>query len=139
MGFFNKNNNKKLTGRGRHEEVDLQKKIISANYTPIDYQHTATFARYIANPLDDERKTVKPMNLDAYNKGWRDTAIQADSKLEISCGKTQFINHMSVIKKIIDLQKGEIKRAQEIKEKLKTDLEECVSEIDRINAIQDLA
>lgn len=139
MGFFKKDATKKQTGRGRHKEVDLQKKIASANYTPIDYQHTGAFVRFCANPLEEERKTVKPMNLDHYNTGWRDASFQADSKLEISYGKTQFINHISAIKKIIDLQKGEIKRTLEIKERLKEDLDECVSELERIKAIKDLA
>lgn len=139
MAFTRKEGNKKISGKERNKDIDLQKKIVSANYTPADYQHTDAFVRYSANPLDDERKTVKPMNLDAYNKGWRNGAIKADSKLEISSGKTQFVNHISVIKKIIDLQKGEIKRAQETREKLKKDLEECVAKIESVKAIQDLS
>ena len=131
MKFFN-NPKTNISGRGRHEDVQLRKKINAANYTPVDYVHSTEFLRLAINPIELERQIVQRMNLDEYNEGWRDAAIEADSAAELAVGKKQYVNHILVIKDIIDLQNGEIERCELVKQQLKTDYDKYCAELRRL-------
>ena len=136
LDFFKKKESN-TSGRGRHEDVQLRKTIESANYTPVDYVHTPEYVRAVANTIEDEKQIVKSMNLDDLNAGWREPLIESDSAAEISFGKRQFINHVTAIEDIIDLQNGELTRCSLIKNQLESDYKRCGTELESLYSLKE--
>ena len=136
LDFFKKKESN-TSGRGRHEDVQLRKTIESANYTPVDYVHTPEYVRAVANTIEDEKQIVKSMKLDDLNEGWREPLIESDSAAEISFGKRQFINHLTAIEDIIDLQNGELTRCSLIKNQLESDYRRCSTELDSLYSLKE--
>ncbi len=136
LDFFKKKESN-TSGRGRHEDVQLRKTIESANYTPVDYVHTPEYVRAVANTIEDEKQIVKSMKLDDLNEGWREPLIESDSAAEISFGKRQFINHLTAIEDIIDLQNGELTRCSLIKNQLESDYKRCGTELESLYSLKE--
>ena len=136
MKLFNKPKDS-TSGRGRHEDVQLRKIITPANYTPVDYVHTPEYVMAVTNTIEDEKQIVKSMNLDDLNAGWREPLIESDSAAEISFGKRQFINHVTAIEDIIDLQNGELTRCSLIKNQLESDYRRCSTELDSLYSLKE--
>ena len=136
LDFFKKKESN-TSGRGRHEDVQLRKTIESANYTPVDYVHTPEYVRAVANTIEDEKQIVKSMKLDDLNEGWREPLIESDSAAEISFGKRQFINHVTAIEDIIDLQNGELTRCSLIKNQLESDYKRCGTELESLYSLKE--
>ena len=136
LDFFKKKESN-TSGRGRHEDVQLRMIIESANYTPVDYVHTIEFVKAVANTIEDEKQIVKSMKLDDLNEGWREPLIESDSAAEISFGKRQFINHLTAIEDIIDLQNGELTRCSLIKNQLESDYKRCGTELESLYSLKE--
>ena len=136
LDFFKKKESN-TSGRGRHEDVQLRKTIESANYTPVDYVHTPEYVRAVVNTIEDEKQIVKSMKLDDLNEGWREPLIESDSAAEISFGKRQFINHLTAIEDIIDLQNGELTRCSLIKNQLESDYKRCGTELESLYSLKE--
>lgn len=136
LDFFKKKESN-TSGRGRHEDVQLRKTIESANYTPVDYVHTPEYVRAVANTIEDEKQIVKNMNLDDLNAGWREPLIESDSAAEISFGKRQFVNHVTAIEDIIDLQNGELTRCAMVKSQLESDYKRCGAELEKLYSLKE--
>ena len=136
LDFFKKKESN-TSGRGRHEDVQLRKTIESAHYTPVDYVHTPEYVRAVANTIEDEKQIVKSMKLDDLNEGWREPLIESDSAAEISFGKRQFINHLTAIEDIIDLQNGELTRCSLIKNQLESDYKRCGTELESLYSLKE--
>ena len=136
MKLFNKPKDS-TSGRGRHEDVQLRKIITPANYTPVDYVHTPEYVMAVTNTIEHEKQIVKSMNLDDLNAGWREPLIESDSAAEISFGKRQFINHVTAIEDIIDLQNGELTRCSLIKNQLESDYKRCGTELESLYSLKE--
>lgn len=136
LDFFKKKESN-TSGRGRHEDVQLRKTIESANYTPVDYVHTPEYVRAVANTIEDEKQIVKSMKLDDLNEGWREPLIESDSAAEISFGKRQFVNHVTAIEDIIDLQNGELTRCAMVKSQLESDYKRCGAELEKLYSLKE--
>lgn len=136
MKLFNKPKDS-TSGRGRHEDVQLRKIITPANFTPVDYVHTPEYVMAVTNTIEDEKQIVKSMKLDDLNAGWREPLIESDSAAEISFGKRHFINHVTAIEDIIDLQNGELTRCSLIKNQLESDYKRCGTELESLYSLKE--
>lgn len=80
---------------------------------PIEYRHSYKFLVDGIDPLCDERHRLKNKTVDWLLHDMRDSAIEADSREEITYGRQQFINHTHCIAGIIAQNEGEIEVAKE--------------------------
>ena len=104
--------------------VPLTKSLPSAGLEPISYQHTAAFLEDGADPLNFERERLSHKKVDWLLYEQRVPAIMADTLREIEAGKRQFVEHIYVCRKLIDIEKGELRRTLDMKETVQREIAE---------------
>lgn len=80
---------------------------------PIEYEHSYKFLKDGIDPLRDESERIKRKTVDWLLHDMRDSAIEADSREEITYGRQQFINHTHCITTIVALNEGEVELAKQ--------------------------
>lgn len=116
-------------------EVSIGKIFNAANLIPVEYKHSAKFYQDGLDPLEYERHRLANIPTDWLMQDKRIPAIKADSLLELEQGKKQYINHLFSIQSIIDLQRAEILRAQDLITRLDEEIAGYDSEIERLRAL----
>lgn len=138
MGFFDKFKKTKtenITGMPEMHEVTLTKNFPHADLVPVEYKHTVKFYEDGLDPLAYERERLKGLPADWLMKDKRIPAIKADSHLEIEIGKRQFDNHLYTIRTIVDLQNGDIARAEDTIHRVDAELSDYEAEINNLKSL----
>lgn len=133
-------------GKDIHENVKVpDRKIEALNYTPVRYDFSSGFKVIANNPEAYAKEKIAKIPLkklsdimyDSDIAGLCDSEVDALVKLEISKACAEYVDHIHVIKKILDSSKVDILRAKEIVELIKKDREEHEVERDKYKELKD--
>ena len=124
MNIFKKKDSKHVMTAPDGEMVPLRKKLQSASLEPIPYEHTEKFKKDGENPIDMEREMLSHKSVDWLLKEQRVPSIEADTKLEIENGKRQYSDHIYACRKVLDLERGELRLVYDMKETVQKEIKE---------------
>lgn len=99
------------TGR---QVYPLRKNFPTADKSFASLRHTDEFLRAGIDPLADEEQIIAGMPADWLLMGMREPAIRAEGNKEIVHGKEEVANALLAIQILLDKQRGEYARAEEM-------------------------
>ena len=124
MSIFKKKNGKNVVETPDGELVPLRKSLQSASLEPIPYKHTDKFKKDGEDPLSFERERISHKTVDSLHKEQRIPAIEAETRLEIEDGKRQYTDHVYACRKVLDIEKGELQRVNDMKDTVAREIAE---------------
>jgi len=125
-------------GKGKEDTTAFRKIFDVLNYTPVRYGFLQSWLVFMDSAEDIFRKKLSQVSIDSLNAGAKtngyvsmfDPYIDTMALPAYANGQEQYENHMAVINHQKGVLRGEITKAQQQLENLKSDLSELDAQLD---------
>lgn len=136
--FRNRTKRKTPTGKGKEDTTAFRKIFDVLNYTPVRYGFLKTWLVFMNSSEDIFRKKLSQVSIDSLNAGAKtngyvsmfDPYIEAMAFPAYANGEEQYENHMSIIHHQGGVLRGEITKAQQLLENLRSDLSDLDEQLE---------
>lgn len=134
MSLFKKK--MKKAGKGTDKPVSFRKEFDVLNCTPVDYQYTERYVRFVNQAEAMFGRTINKMSVDELCSDMFDPYIDSVMEQMKGSAKEQYTHHMHLINHHKGILEGELVLADGHLKDLKKDLEDIDQEIDKYRQIK---
>lgn len=116
----------------------IRKKLEAFNYAPVSYKNSSEYNSVSSNRENWASKKLEGIPIDELSDDVLDPTIDAACRLEIAIAHSQYSNHVSTIKDILDSCSSQIDRGENILNILEVDRDKFIEEKERLQKLRGL-
>lgn len=131
MILFKKRKKNEIIGKGSDRTITLFKEFEVFNCTPLSYAYNTSYSNFLSNAESYFRKVVDKTSVDDLNCDMFDNYIQSITDEMKASAMEQYTYHLQMISHHKGLVEGELTRANEHRENLKSDLVDIEHQINK--------